>query len=95
MENEIKEVKRKYDESEYELERTCDKALKLDRQLADTLIKLSNMQKLVPVAEEDSSSASNNNHVEQNGKIMYHKNLNQNSKDSTMAKSNLTDKQVK
>jgi hypothetical protein len=107
FEAEIKELRRKFDEQEYELERTCDKAFKLDRQLADTLIKLNNLQKLVPCDESlansscsgagSSSTTLSSNHVDQNGKIMYHKihylNQNQNSRDSS-GKSNFTDKQV-
>lgn len=47
-----------------------DKAHKLDRQLADTLIKLNNMQTAV------NSGGSNHslNHQDQNGRIVYHNN---------------------
>ena len=42
----MKEMSRQSGETEYELEKIRDKAFKLDRQLADTIIKLNNAQKM-------------------------------------------------
>jgi hypothetical protein len=87
LENEIKDLSKKNDESDYELERLSDKAFKLDRQLADTLTKLNQLQKQV-------SSNSTSNHVDQNGRIVYHSGTTNNSGGSAGKTSNLTDKQV-
>ena len=76
-----------------------DKAFKLDRQLADTLTKLNQLQKSVAIN-------TNANHVDQNGKIVYHSSLsssggvathssvNSSNANSNSKTSNLTDKQV-
>ena len=99
LENEIKELSSKNDENEYELEKLSDKSYKLDRQLADTLIKLNNLQKQSP-------TSSTINHVDQNGRIIYHNTLNNqnttsaanastnNNANSNVKASNLTDKQL-
>ncbi len=66
----MKELNDKNDETEYELEKTRDKAFKLDRQLADSIIKY---QKLISNMNPANSSESNisihpsNNHSDQNG----------------------------
>ncbi len=100
LENEIKDLNKKSDESDYELERLSDKAFKLDRQLADTLTKLNQLQQ----HSSSSSTSSNNNHVDQNGRIVYHNNssssttnsINNSSGGGAAAgkASNMTDKQV-
>lgn len=91
LENEIKELNTKSDETEYELDKIRDKAFKIDRQLAETLIKLNNIQK-----QSNPSSTSHANHLDQNGHIVYHNNVNQNSTNSTNSNrsNNLSDKQV-
>lgn len=94
LENEIKELNNRNDETEYELEKTRDKAFRLDRQLADTMTKLTNLQK----ANIITNSNSNHNHVDQNGhNNNNNNNINNNSNNSNQRNDklqNLTDKQV-
>lgn len=96
LETEIKDLNNKTDETEYELDKIRDKAFKLDRQLAETLVKLSNIQK-----QSSSSSMNVNHHLDQNGHIIYHNNINQNSNstnssnNSANRSNNLSDKQVR
>jgi chromosome segregation ATPase len=94
MQTEIKELNEKNDDSEYELEKTKDKAFKLDRQLADTLVKLNNLQKqAINNAASSTQSSSNPKHVDLNGHVIAN-----HIKSETLtvgSKSvNLTDKQV-
>ena len=95
LENEIKELNNKNDETEYELEKTRDKAFRLDRQLADTMIKLNNLQKAAANMgtaannNNHNSAAGNNSHADQNG----HGSCKGSNSDSRQVV-NLTDKQV-
>lgn len=86
----------KSDETEYELGKIRDKAFKLDRQLADTLTKLNNIQK-----QTNLSTTNHVNHIDQNGHIVYHNNLNQstanssnNNNNNNNRTNNISDKQV-
>lgn len=65
-------------ETEYELDRIRDKAFKLDRQLADTVIKLNNAQKLISNAAAAADGGDNhvNNHCDQNGHIILNNRFN-------------------
>lgn len=83
LENEMKESSKRSGETEYELERIRDKAFKLDRQLADTVIKLNNAQKIIQ--NNSSTNANNNNnanndhtnnHCDQNGHIILNNRFN-------------------
>ena len=60
----MKELKSKNDETEYELEKISDKAFKLDRQLAEALLKY---QKLNNSTKTIINENNNNNHPELNG----------------------------
>ena len=100
LENEIKELNNKNDETEYELEKTRDKAFRLDRQLADTMIKVQKAASMNHSSNHGSSSANNsssggnNSHADQNGhNCNSSSSSNQrNANDNKVA--NLTDKQV-
>jgi E3 ubiquitin-protein ligase BRE1 len=59
----MKELNNKNEETEYELEKISDKAFKLDRQLAETLIKYQKLNN----STKNISNESSNNHIEQNG----------------------------
>lgn len=70
-------------ETEYELDRIRDKAFKLDRQLADTIIKLNNAQKIIQNNSTNNTTTTNNNnnnhlnnHCDQNGHIILPNNFN-------------------
>jgi hypothetical protein len=106
----MKELNNKSSETEYELEKIRDKAFKLDRQLAETLIKVNNLQKMNNTLSSNENSSNNshllNNHCDQNGHIVFHSNSfnnlpshsNQNSSSSRLANDkstpSLSDKQV-
>ncbi len=90
LDKDINELNSRNDELEYELDRFKDKAFKLDKQLADTLIKLNNLQKTVNANHV-------NSHVDQNGRVVLHNqsSSSQNVKSAENKQANsLTDKQV-
>lgn len=92
LENELKEMRSESGETEYELERIKDKAFKLDRQLADTIIKLNNAQKTINQNNNNGTSVANNhvnNYCDQNGHIVLQNNFNvNNSNNNTNSTSN-------
>jgi Tfp pilus tip-associated adhesin PilY1 len=78
-------------ETEYELERIKDKAFKLDRQLADTIIKLNNAQKTINQNNNNGTSVANNhvnNYCDQNGHIVLQNNFNVNNSNNSTSNAN-------
>ena len=63
LETDLKELNNRNDEIEYELEKTRDKAFKLDRQLADTLIK---QKQMVPIQSTNNTAEQSNGHSKTN-----------------------------
>jgi chromosome segregation ATPase len=95
MQTEIKELNEKNDDTEYELDKTKDKAFKLDRQLADTLVKLNNLQKqAINNAASSTQPSSNSKHIDQNGHVIANHIKSDPSLASSAKPVNLTDKQV-
>ena len=86
LESDLKELTNKNDEIEYELEKTRDKAFKLDRQLADTLTK--NKQLASSMPSNLAQSSDQNGHAQANNKLSQ-----QNNRNDSKA-TNLNDKQV-
>ena len=83
----LKELTSKNDEIEYELEKTRDKAFKLDRQLADSLMKNKQLASSIPASLAQS--------LDQNGHVLAGTNkFNQQNSRNDSKSTNLNDKQV-
>lgn len=90
METDIKQLQAKNDSTEYDLDKFQDKAFKLDRQLADTIVKLNNLQK----KQMDFTNLNTNNCQGQSSEKSLQNSFTNNNNSSTNRSDNKTDKQV-
>jgi hypothetical protein len=98
LEQEMKDLRNRYNENEYDLEKTRDKAFKLDRQLADTILKLQKSINNINNSNSTPTTAATSDQPNESKQLNGHGNTPQQQQQQQQRGNksvNLTEKQVK